>query len=116
MLYKVNNMVEPKIEEKKPKPQPEPKPQPQQNPTPEPKPMATPQTQSQATDAEKFYQALLNSLKSLHVSDFAAYKVKDGLTIIPVDDLGRPLLDSTLYFSGELLDKLQELIEKIGGE
>jgi len=105
-------MVEPKIEEKKPKPQPSPEAKPQ----PTPEPMATPQAQTQATDAEKFYQALLNSLKSLHVSDFAAYKVKDGLTIIPVDDLGRPLLDSTLYFSGELLDKLQELIEKIGEE
>jgi len=105
-------MVEPKIEEKKPKPQPEPKPQPQQS----PEPMATPQAQSQAADAEKFYQALLNSLKFLHVGDFAAFKVKNGLAIIPVDDLGRPLLDSTLYFSGELLDKLRELIEKMGDE
>jgi len=107
-------MVEPKIEDKKPKPQPEPKPEPK--PTPEPKPMATPQAQSQAADAEKFYQALLNSLKFLHVGDFAAFKVKDGLAIIPVDDLGRPLLDSSLYFSGELLDKLQELIDKLGEE
>ena len=105
-------MVEPKIEEKKPKPQPEPKPQPQQS----PEPMATPQAQSQTADAEKFYQALLNSLKFLHVGDFAAFKVKDGLAIIPVDDLGRPLLDSSLYFSGELLDKLQELIDKLGEE
>jgi len=105
-------MVEPKIEEKKPKPQPEPKPQPQQS----PEPMATPQAQSQTNDAEKFYQALLNSLKFLHVGDFAAFKVKDGLAIIPVDDLGRPLLDSSLYFSGELLDKLQELIDKLGEE
>jgi len=105
-------MVEPKIEEKKPKPQPEPKPQPQQS----PEPMATPQAQNQTNDAEKFYQTLLNSLKFLHVGDFAAFKVKDGLAIIPVDDLGRPLLDSTLYFSGELLDKLQELIDKLGEE
>ena len=105
-------MVEPKIEEKKPKPQPEPKPQPQQS----PEPMATPEAQSQASDAEKFYQTLLNSLKFLHVGDFAAFKVKDGLAIIPVDDLGRPLLDSSLYFSGELLDKLQELIDKLGEE
>jgi len=105
-------MVEPKIEEKKPKPQPEPKPQPQQS----PEPMATPQAQTQATDVEKFYQTLLNSLKFLHVGDFAAFKVKDGLAIIPVDDLGRPLLDSSLYFSGELLDKLQELIDKLGEE
>jgi len=105
-------MVEPKIEEKKPKPQPEPKPQPQQS----PEPMATPQAQSQASDAEKFYQTLLNSLKFLHVGDFAAFKVKDGLAIIPVDDLGRPLLDSSLYFSGELLDKLQGLIDKLGEE
>ena len=105
-------MVEPKIEEKKPKPQPEPKPQPQHS----PEPMAMPQAQSQASDAEKFYQTLLNSLKFLHVGDFAAFKVKDGLAIIPVDDLGRPLLDSSLYFSGELLDKLQELIDKLGEE
>jgi hypothetical protein len=105
-------MVEPKIEEKKPKPQPSPEPKP----TPEPKPMATPQAQGQASDAEKFYQTLLNSLKFLHVGDFAAFKVKDGLAIIPVDDLGRPLLDSSLYFSGELLDKLQELIDKLGEE
>jgi len=105
-------MVEPKIEDKKPKPQPEPKPQPKQS----PEPMATPQAQSQTADAEKFYQTLLNSLKFLHVGDFAAFKVKDGLAIIPVDDLGRPLLDSSLYFSGELLDKLQELIEKMGDE
>jgi len=105
-------MVEPKIEEKKPKPQPEPKPQPQQS----PEPMATPQAQNQTNDAEKFYQTLLNSLKFLHVGDFAAFKVKDGLAIIPVDDLGRPLLDSSLYFSGELLDKLQELIDKLGEE
>jgi len=103
-------MVEPKIEEKKPKPQPEPKPQPQQS----PEPMATPQAQSQAQNAEALYQTLLNSLKFLHVGDFAAFKVKDGLAIIPVDDLGRPLLDSSLYFSGELLDKLQELIDKLG--
>ena len=103
-------MVEPKIEEKKPKPQPSPEPK------PAPEPMATPQAQSQASDAEKFYQTLLNSLKFLHVGDFAAFKVKDGLAIIPVDDLGRPLLDSTLYFSGELLDKLQELIDKLGEE
>jgi hypothetical protein len=107
-------MVEPKIEEKKPKPQPQPSPEPK--PTPEPKPMATPPAQSQAADAEKFYQALLNSLKFLHVGDFAAFKVKDGLAIIPVDDLGRPLLDSSLYFSGELIDKLQELIDKLGEE
>jgi len=105
-------MVEPKIEEKKPKPQPEPKPQPQQS----PEPMATPQAQSQAQNAEALYQTLLNSLKFLHVGDFAAFKVKDGLAIIPVDDLGRPLLDSSLYFSGELLDKLQELIDKLGEE
>jgi len=103
-------MVEPKIEEKKPKPQPSPEPK------PTPEPVATPQTQTQATDAEKFYQALLNSLKFLHVGDFAAFKVKDGLAVIPVDDLGRPLLDSSLYFSGELLDKLQELIDKLGDE
>ena len=80
-------MVEPKIEEKKPKPQPEPKPQPQQS----PEPMATPQAQSQAQNAEALYQTLLNSLKFLHVGDFAAFKVKDGLAIIPVDDLGRPV-------------------------
>ena len=103
-------MVEPKIEEKKPKPQPSPEPK------PSPEPMATPQAQTQASDAEKYYLALLNNLKFLHVGDFAAYKVKDGLAVIPVDDLGRPLLDSTLYFSGELLNKLQELIEKIGDE
>jgi len=103
-------MVEPKIEEKKPKPQPRPEPK------PNPEPIATPQAQSQTADAEKFYQALLNSLKFLHVGDFAAFKVRDGLAIIPVDGLGRPLLDSTLYFSGELLDKLQELIEKLGDE
>jgi len=105
-------MVEPKIEEKKPKPQPEPKPQPQHS----LEPMAMPQAQNQTNDAEKFYQTLLNSLKFLHVGDFAAFKVKDGLAIIPVDDLGRPLLDSSLYFSGELLDKLQELIDKLGEE
>jgi len=105
-------MVEPKIEEKKPKPQPEPKPQPQQS----PEPMATPQAQTQATDAEKFYQTLLNGMKLLRVSSFAAFKIKDGLAIIPVDDLGRPLLDSNLYFSGELLDKLYELIDKLGEE
>jgi len=105
-------MVEPKIEEKKPKPQPEPNSEPK--PTPDPKPMATPQAQTQATDAEKFYQTLLNSLKLLHVSDFAAFKVKDGLAIIPVDDLGRLLLDSNLYFSNELLNKLQKLIDKLG--
>ena len=107
-------MVEPKIEEKKPKPQPspEPKPQPQQS----PEPMATPQAQSQAQNAETLYQALLNGMKLLHVSNFAAFKVKDGLAIIPVDDLNRPLLDSNLYFSGKLLDKLQELIDKLGEE
>ena len=105
-------MVEPKIEEKKPKPQPEPKPQPQQS----PEPMATPQAQSQVQNAEALYQTLLNGMKLLHVSNFAAFKVKDGLAIIPVDDLGRPLLDSSLYFSGELLDKLQELIDKLGEE
>jgi len=105
-------MVEPKIEEKKPKPQPEPKPQPQQS----PEPMATPQAQSQAQNAEALYQTLLNGMKLLHVGDFAAFKVKDGLAIIPVDDLGRPLLDSSLYFSGELLDKLQEVIDKLGEE
>ena len=105
-------MVEPKIEEKKPKPQPSPEAKPQ----PTPEPVATPQAQTQATDAEKFYQTLLNSLKFLHVGDFAAFKVKDGLAIIPVDDLGRPLLDSSLYFSGELLDKLQGLIDKLGEE
>ncbi len=55
-------------------------------------------------------------MKLLHVGDFAAFKVKDGLAIIPVDDLGRPLLDSSLYFSGELLGKLQELIDKLGEE
>jgi len=105
-------MVEPKIEEKKPKPQPSPEAKPQ----PTPEPMATPQAQSQASDAEKYYLALLNNLKFLHVGDFAAYKVKDGLAVIPVDDLGRPLLDSSLYFSGELLDKLQETIDKLGDE
>ena len=103
-------MVEPKIEEKKPKPQPEPKPQPQQS----PEPMATPQAQSQAQNAEALYQTLLNGMKLLHVSNFAAFKVKDGLAIIPVDDLNRPLFDSNLYFSGELLDKLLELRNKLG--
>ena len=105
-------MVEPKIEEKKPKPQPQPSPEPK----PMPEPMATPQAQTQASDAEKFYQALLNSLKSLHVGGLAAFKVKDGLAIIPVDDLGRPLLDSSLYFSGEPLDTLREVINKLGEE
>jgi len=105
-------MVEPKIEEKKPKPQPEPKPQPQQS----PEPMATPQAQNQVQNAEALYQTLLNGMKLLHVSNFAAFKVKDGLAIIPVDDLNRPLLDSNLYFSGELLDKLYELIDKLGEE
>jgi len=105
-------MVEPKIEEKKPKPQPSPEAQPK----PTPEPMATPQAQSQASDAEKYYLALLNNLKFLHVGDFAAYKVKDGLAVIPVDDLGRPLLDSSLYFSGKLLDKLQEVMDKLGEE
>ena len=103
-------MVEPKIEEKKPKPQPEPKPQPQQS----PEPMATPQAQNQAQNAEVFYQTLLNGMKLLHVSSFAAFKVKNGLAIIPVDDLGRPLFDSNLYFSSKLLDKLRELIDKLG--
>ena len=102
-------MVEPKIEEKKSKSQPN-----LEQKTPES--VATPQAQTQATDAEKFYQALLNSLKFLHVGDFAAFKVKDGLAIIPVDDLGRPLLDSSLYFSSELLDKLQEIIARSGDE
>ena len=110
-------MVEPKIEEKKPKPQPNPEAKPQ----PTPEPMATPQAQNQASntekDAEQYYLTLLlNNLKFLHVGDFAAYKVKDGLAVIPVDDLGRPLLDSSLYFSGKLLDKLQEVMDKLGEE
>ena len=105
-------MVEPKIEEKKLKPQPEPKPQPQQS----PEPMATPQAQSQTQNAEALYQTLLNGMKLLHVSNFAAFKVKDGLAIIPVDDLNRPLFDSNLYFSIKLLDKLHELIDKLGEE
>ncbi|MFP3279173.1 MAG: hypothetical protein RXP92_02605 [Candidatus Micrarchaeota archaeon] len=109
-------MVEPKIEEKKPKPQPQPNPEPKPQPRQSPEPMATPQAQGQAQNAEALYQTLLNGMKLLHVSNIAAFKVKNGLAIIPVDDLGRPLFDSNLYFSSKLLDKLRELIDKLGEE
>ncbi len=61
----------------------------------------------------KNYWEYIQNTKMLTVADTATYILDDGIIIVPVDNIGRPILDSTLFFTKNALIKLTEAIDKI---
>lgn len=54
---------------------------------------------------EQRYQAEINLRPVTHLTDAAIFIVKDGLVMLPVDDLGRPF-PASFFLSPKLLDRL----------
>lgn len=65
------------------------------------------------TPQQAQFWSFVQNTRLLHVSDLAAFKVGNGLAVVPVDNLSRPLLDSTLYLSPHVLAKLTDAMEKL---
>ncbi len=90
-------MVEPKLNENKEK---------------TPKPEAKPESkEAPAKPEEQRFWTWVQSVKSLSVNDLALFKVGEGVVLVPTDALARPLLDCSLYFGKEALEKLQDALE-----
>lgn len=90
-------MVEPKLNENKEKTG---------------KPEAKPEQEAPAKPEEQRFWTWVQSVKSLSVNDLALFKVGEGVVLVPTDALARPLLDCSLYFGKDALEKLQDALEK----
>jgi len=71
-----------------------------------------PQDEKNQAAAQDYWNYVQNT-KMLSVADLAAYVIDEGLVVVPVDNIGRPVLDSTLFFTAKALLKLAEAMDNI---
>lgn len=71
------------------------------------------QVDNEAEKNAQNYWDYVKTTRMLPVADIAAYVIDDGLVVVPVDNLGRPTLDSTLFFTTRALEKLAEAMNNI---
>ncbi|MGC9132259.1 MAG: hypothetical protein ACP5HJ_01245 [Candidatus Micrarchaeia archaeon] len=71
---------------------------------------------SQMSEQEQIYWTWVIRNKMLHVTDIATFKIADGVVLVAVDALGRPIIDSSLYLDGHVLDQLAETLRKFAQE
>jgi hypothetical protein len=100
-------MVEPKIEKTE-----KPKPKTGEN---APNPEAE-QSKAPNTEAVNKYWSYVQSTRMLEVPKIAVFSGEGGLILVPLDRIGRVLLDSTLFLPIETLDKLAEAMSNFAGE
>lgn len=62
------------------------------------------------------YWAYVQSSRMLEVPKMAIFSGEGGLIVVPLDRLGRVLLDSTLFLPVETLDTLAEAMSKLADE
>jgi hypothetical protein len=97
-------MVEPKIEKTEKVANAEKK----QEPQPERTPAPTPEVNR--------YWSYVQNARMLEVPKVAIFSGEGGLVVVPLDRLGRVLLDSSLFLPVETLDKLAESMAKLVDE
>ena len=97
-------MVEPKIEQQKKAEKPT-----ENQPT-------KPELPSKPTPQANQYWTYVQTTRMLEVPKIAVFSGEGGLILVPLDRLGRVLLDSTLFLPIETLDKLAEAMSKLADE
>jgi hypothetical protein len=96
-------MVEPKIEKPKEIEKIEKAPKEEKSPVPN-------------QDSANRYWNYAQTTRMIEVPKVAIFSGEGGLIIVPLDRLGRVLLDSTLFLPIETLDKLAEAMSKLADE
>jgi hypothetical protein len=71
--------------------------------------------QAQAPQANQYW-TYVQSARMLEVPKVAVFSGEGGLIVVPLDRLGRVLLDSTLFLPIETLDKLAEAMSKLADD
>lgn len=86
--------MEPKISKKAPE-------------TEQPKEAAT-----KADASSNYYWNLVQQLPQQVVADLAVFELDDGMVLFPLDKMKRPLLNASLFFTQEALERLAEAATK----
>lgn len=75
-----------------------------------------PAKEAQSPDTANRYWNYAQTTRMLEVPKVAIFSGEGGLILVPLDRLGRVLLDSTLFLPIETLDKLAEAMSKLADD